>query len=409
MLKTKIFYGWWVVAGSIVGASVGSAQFAFGSLGVFMSPLGAEFGWSRTEMSFALTMFTVSQGLAVSLVGYLIDRYGVRRVLLPSLIVYAILLSGIPLLVGKLWHLLLMFFLIGFLATGTNSISYMRIVSAWFDRRRGLALGVTMAGGGLGFFYVPPFVQYLIEAFGWRAGYYGLVALVILAMPVIYLFLRDSPLDLGLTPDGIAAEKSDVDRRAQFGLLRAEAVKQGSFWKLIVIFALLAFCLFGVLPHLFPMLMDRGMPGSQAAIAASTMGITMIVARWGIGYLIDRFFAPYVAFPCFLLSALGFAMLATGATGWPVFVAAAFLGISAGAEFDLLAFLTSRYFGLRNFGGIYAYLFIAFLIGASLGPLTYGAVYEHTGSYMWILSACTILTVVAGLIMLTLPRYPKVE
>jgi MFS family permease len=128
-----------------------------------------------------------------------------------------------------------------------------------------------------------------------------------------------------------------------------------------------------------------------------------------VGYLIDRFFAAYVAFPCFILSALGFAILATGAIGWPVFIAAAFLGLSAGAEFDLLAFLTGRYFGLRNFGGIYAFLFIAFLVGASFGPLAYGAVYEQTNSYMWILSISTVLTVIAGLIMLKLPRYPSVE
>ena len=409
MPAKNIFYGWWVVAASIVGVSVGSAQFAFGSLGLFMAPLSGEFGWSRTQMSFALTVFTVAQALAAPLIGYLIDRLGVRRVLLPSLLVYAVLLSGVPLLVTQLWQLLALFFLVGFLATATNSISYVRVVIAWFDCRRGLALGITMAGGGLGFFYVPPFVQYLIDLSGWRAGYYGLVGLIILALPVIYVVLRETPWDMGLAPDGIVAEQSDSDAEDTRGLLRAEAVKQGNFWKLFVVFALLAFCLYGVLPHLVPMLTDRGMQASQAAMVASTVGVTMIAARWGVGYLLDRFFAPYIALPCFLLSASGLAMLATGATGWPVFVAAAFIGLSAGAEFDLLAFLTGRYFGLRNFAGIYALLFIAFLIGASLGPLAYGAMFEKVGSYAWILAACTVLTASAGLIMASLPRYPALK
>ena len=409
MPKTRLFYGWWVVGASIVGVSVGSAQFVFGSLGLFMAPLGTEFGWSRTQMSFVLTVFTVAQALAAPLIGYLIDRHGARRVLLPSLLVYAVLLAAIPLAVAELWQLLLLFFLIGFFATGTNSISYVRVISAWFDRRRGLALGITMAGGGLGFFYVPPYVQYLIDLSGWRAGYYGLVGLVMLAVPVIYLLLRESPLELGLMPDGIVAEKNAVRGGELSGLLRAEVVKQRNFWMLFVVFASLAFCLYGVLPHLVPMLMDRGMQGSKAALVASTVGVTMIAARWGVGYLIDRFFAPYIALPCFLLSAIGLAMLATGTMGWQVFIAAAFIGLSAGAEFDLLAFLTSRYFGLRNFAGIYALLFIAFLIGASLGPLAYGAVYEQTGSYLWILSGCTVFTVIAGLIIVSLPRYPVLK
>lgn len=409
MARQRIFYGWWVVTASIVGVSVGSAQFAFGSLGLFMAPLSEEFGWSRTQISFALTVFTVAQGLAVPLIGYLIDRFGARRVLLPSLVVYAALLGCIPLLVAQLWQLLLLFFLIGFLATGTNSISYVRTVSAWFDRRRGLALGVTMAGGGFGFLYVPPFVQYLIDVSGWRAGYFGLVGLVAVAVPVIYLLLRDSPADMGLAADGVIVENSNVSVVQSIGLTRAEAVRQRNFWMMFVVFAMLAFCLYGALPHLVPMLTDVGMTAASAAMVASTVGVSMILARWGVGYLVDRYFAPYVALPCFLLSAFGLAMLATGAIGPMAFVAAALIGLSAGAEFDLLAFLTSRYFGLRSFAEIYALLFIAFIIGTSLGPLAYGAVFEQTGSYVWVLAGCSAATVIAGLIMMSLPRYPALS
>ena len=404
--KPRIFYGWWVVAGSVVGVSVGSAQFAFGSLGLFITPFGTEFGWSRTAISVALTIFTVAQALAAPVIGHLIDRFGARRVLLPSLLIYAILLASIPVLLAHLWQLFLIFFLIGSLATGAGFIPYVRTISAWFDRRRGLALGVTMAGGGLGFVYVPPFVQYFIDTSGWRAGYYGLVCIIMLAFPVIYVLFRESPADMGLSRDGQEAAAVTVDSVEVPGLTRAAAIRGRTFWLLFLVFAMLAFCLFGVFPHLVPMLTDRGMSGAHAALVAATLGFSMVGARAGVGYLLDRYFAPYVAVPCFILSALGLGLLATGASGWPAFVAAALIGLSAGAEFDLLAFLTSRYFGLRSFGEIYGLLFVAFLIGTSLGPIAYGAIFDLTGAYFWILAICTVIVVIAGVVMAFMPRYP---
>ena len=148
------------------------------------------------------------------------------------------------------------------------------------------------------------------------------------------------------------------------------------------------------------------MSGAHAALVAATLGFSIVGARAGVGYLIDRYFAPYVAMPCFILSALGLGLLATGASGWPAFVAAALIGLSAGAEFDLLAFLTSRYFGLRNFGEIYGLLFVAFLIGTSLGPIAYGAIFDLTGAYFWILTVCTVIIVIAAVVMAFMPRYP---
>ncbi len=312
----RIFYGWWVVAGSVVGVSVGSAQFAFGSLGLFITPFGTEFGWSRTAISVALTIFTVAQALAAPVVGHLIDRFGARRVLLPSLLIYAILLASIPVLLAHLWQLFLIFFLIGSLATGAGFIPYVRTISAWFDRRRGLALGVTMAGGGLGFVYVPPFVQYFIDTSGWRAGYYGLVCIIMLAFPVIYVLFRESPADMGLSRDGQEAAAVTVDSVEVPGLTRAAAIRGRNFWLLFLVFAMLAFCLYGVFPHLVPMLTDRGMSGAHAALVAATLGFSMVGARAGVGYLLDRYFAPYVAVPCFILSALGLGLLATGASGF---------------------------------------------------------------------------------------------
>ncbi|MBT5187371.1 MAG: hypothetical protein HOM01_11220 [Kordiimonadaceae bacterium] len=147
------------------------------------------------------------------------------------------------------------------------------------------------------------------------------------------------------------------------------------------------------------------MDSTNAALAFSTIGTTIIIARIGIGYLLDKFFAPKLAMICFLLSACGIAMLATGTIGSTVFFAAVLIGFSIGAELDILAYLITRYFGLGSFGMIYGILFTAFLVGVTTGPVAYAAVYDYYGSYINMLIACTLLlTFTAGLMML-LPKY----
>ena len=404
----KLFYGWWIVAAAMVGLSAAPSQFAFASLGLFIVPLGDEFGWNRAQISLALTCFTVTLAICLPLVGRLVDRFGSRRILVPSILVCGACLASIPLLVSSLWHFLLVFTLIGSLGAGANSLAYMRTIAAWFNRRRGLAIGLAMAGAGFSFAYVPPLVQGIIDAFSWRAAYLMLAAITIcVAAPVVALMFRDTPAELGLGPDGTdersgAASADDV---SGFGV--AESLRDRTFWMLWAVFCLLSFSLYGLLPHLVPLLTDQGMSASQAALAASTVGITIIIARVGIGYLIDRFFAPRVALLFFLASAAGIGLLAVNPTGVTAFLAAVMVGLSIGAEIDLLAYLTTRYFGLRNFGAVYGLMFAALLVGTSAGPVSFGGVYELTGSYASILISCAALNTIACILVALLPRYPE--
>jgi hypothetical protein len=123
----------------------------------------------------------------------------------------------------------------------------------------------------------------------------------------------------------------------------------------------------------------------------------------------DRFFAPFVAVACFLLSAAGVSLLAAGVIGPLAFTAVIFIGISMGAEIDMLAFLTGRYFGVENFGRVYGILFTSFLIGASLGPVGYGMAYETLGSYIWVLFLSIGLMLLSAVTTARLPRYSRVS
>lgn len=407
MNKPKIYYGWWIVAASAIGMSTGPSTFAFGSLGLFMIPLESEFGWTRTQVSLALTCFTVALALSIPWIGTLVDRFGSRRVLIPSYIVFAVLLALIPVLADRLWILLLLFFLIGSLAAGSNALPFLRTISAWFDRRRGLALGIAMGGSGMGYVYVPPAVQYMIDHHGWRSGYLMLAMVtLVVAVPLVWLVLREAPTRKETEGFGELRESpGDSPQEAGAQASSLTLLKQPLLWKLFVIFCLLSFCLYGVLSHLVPMLRDRGMSPGSAALVQSTLGMALVASRVVIGYIIDRIFAPYVAVGCFLLSAVGIALLAYGAIGPVAFVAVIFIGISMGAEIDMLAYLTGRYFGVENFGRVYGILFTSFLIGTSFGPVGYGMAFEGLGSYDGVLFLSIGLMLASAAFTARLPRY----
>lgn len=404
----NLFYGWKIVGVSIIGYSAAPGQFAVGILGVFVIPLQLEFGWSRTEIFLSITFVTLMQAIFTPLLGRLIDNYGSKKVMMPSIFAFGLLLGGIPLFVGDLTDLYLFYAIIGVICGGAAAVPYLRLAGAWFKKRRGLAFGLVMSGGGLGFAYTPPLVQFMVDNYGWRSGYYALAAIVIfLILPLIHLFIHDHPKDLKLLPDGdvVDADESVVLAGEVKKITLAELLKSPLFYQLFATFLLLTFCLYGLFSNLVPMLLDRGMDTTNAALAASTVGITIIGSRIVIGFLLDKFFAPRVGAICFILSAIGMVLLAFGAVGPMAFLAAIFFGISIGAELDLLAYLITRYFGLSSFGMVYGILFAAFLGGVSIGPLVYGRLFDFYGSYVHILSACSIILVLVAVSMLFLPKY----
>lgn len=404
----NLFYGWKIIGTSIVGYSAAPGQFAVGILGIFVIPLQLEFGWSRTEIFLSITILTLAQAFFTPFLGRLIDNYGSKKIMMPSIFTFGLLLAGIPLFVGELTDLYLFYAVIGVICGGAAAVPYLRLAGAWFVKKRGLAFGLIMSGGGLGFAYTPPLVQYMINNYGWRSGYYALAAIIIVViLPLIYVFIHDRPKDLNLLPDGdtVDVDESLVVTDKEEKIKLGELLRTPLFYQLFVTFMLLTACLYGLFSNLVPMLLDRGMDTTDAALAASTVGITIIVSRIVIGFLLDKFFAPRVGMICFILSAIGTAMLAFGAVGPTAFLAAIFFGFSVGAELDLLAYLITRYFGVNSFGLVYGILFAAFLGGISVGPLVFGRLYDFYGSYVNILSICSGILVLTAASMLFLPKY----
>lgn len=405
MSEQKTFYrGWLIVVVCLLGISTGPAAFGLASLFLLGGPIGAEFGWSRTAISTAVSVMMLCTAFSLPLMGRLVDRFGVKPVLVPSVIIFGLCLMAGS-LIHEYWQFIAVYVAMGTIAVGTNSVPYMRVLTAWFDRRRGLAIGIAGSGTGLGFGYVPLVTEKLVSHYGWRGGYVGLGLIMLLfTLPMILFLLHEKPQSFGLHPDGATTDEHAA-QPAVSGDTLAEAMRRRDFWTLIAIFAGLAFVLYGLIPHMVPILQDRGMPVNQAAWLASAFGWSAFGGRLLIGFLVDRYDARRIAFTFFSLSAVGLVLLAVPVPTWALAVAAMLLGVSLGAEVDMLAYLTSRYFGLKNFAQIFGAMFSAVMVAMSLSPLAFGAVYDYTGSYRSILALGVPLCVLAIVLVLMLRPY----
>jgi len=403
----KLFHGWWIVLVAAIGLSMGYGPIVTFTFGVFLKPLTQEFGWSRGQISQAFSLSLLVMSFLFPLVGRLVDRFGARKVIIPSVLLFGLSLMLLSLLSASLWYLYAVYALLGIAGGGTAPVPYSNVISHWFDKRRGLALGVAMVGLGLSTFIMPSLAQTLIASGGWRQAYVliGLMVMAV-AIPVVALFLKETPQMLGLSPDGETLDKQRVKSHTDVeGMSLPEARQTGTFWILVSGFFLMSASVHGCLLHLPSLLTDRGFSPQRAAFATSLFGGALLFGRVGAGYLLDRFFASSVAVCFFSGATLGLILLWSGVTGPLAFVAAFLVGLGMGAEGDIIAYLISRYFGLRAFGEIYGYAFGAFTLGGVVGPLLMGKGFDATGSYSLGLGVFVIASLAAAGLMTRLGPY----
>ena len=410
----KIFYGWWNVFYGFIGCFLSHATIAVFCFGTFVKPLQDEFGWQRGEMSFALTVNYITIVIMAPVLGLLIDKYGVRRVLMPSLTLLGLTVIAMVFLSSNIWHFYLMYFLIPLFGIGTLPHSFSRVIIAWFNRRRGLALGITLAGIGAGAALIPVLIQYVINLSGWRAAYvvYGFLVLMI-SLPLAYFLLRETPEEMALKVDGDETSSTENEKQAssasQVGLTLQQSIRTTSFWLILGAFLLAGVVMSSIFVHMVPMLIDRGLEPSVAVYSAAALGISLIIGRIVSGYLMDIFFAPYIAAIFTFVMVVGVAIFATGTSSAVVFVAAALVGLASGSEMSEIAYIISRYFGYRSFGKIYGLMLSAFQLGGAIGAPLMGYYHDKSGDYIGMLWVLVAAGVVSTILIAILGEYPKLE
>jgi MFS family permease len=374
---------------------VGLAALPFYSLSSFMVPLESEFGWSRAQIGLASTCLTVVVWLSAPFMGRLCDQYGVRRVVIPSIVLFAAGLAALSLIGPHIASLYLGYVLISLLGVGTLPVSYSAATARWFTAKRGLALGITLAGTGLAGFFAPRLVTAVIEAHGWRMGWIAMAGMALIVLPFALVFLQDPP--------GMQSVRR-IDEEP--GMTLHAALHSYRFWVIAGAFFTVSLGISGLIINMLPMLQDAGLSAREAARGASLIGVGVIAARLSIGYVIDRVFAPAVGAVVLLITAAGCGLLAVAGPSMAIY-AALLIGFAMGAEVDLIAYLISRYFGLRYFGAINGCGYAAYNAGAAISPFLIGVIFSNTGTYVLALEIAAGLCVVASLALCTLGAYPQ--
>lgn len=380
---------WLALAAALLAQALSIGTVTIHIFGVFVHPLQEEFGWTRTELAFAVTITQYSLGLTSPFWGILTDRFGPRVLLLPTIAIMSVLLSSLALLTPALWHFYLMFLLIPVL--GTSPVLYSTVISRLFDKRLGLAMGLMLVGVGLGSAVLPPLTQAIIDSFGWRAAYVVLGVLTLaIGIPAALIATRHVR--------GPVPRKAGTTIEPLLPMVRTR-----KFALIVVIFLLMGGATVGTLTHLVPMMIDRGMSPASAAGLASMVGLSALCARGVIGYVLDRFApSPVLAIIC-LLAVTAFLILAFNPGHGLTYVAAILLGVSVGAEADFVGFLTRRYFSPGLFGRMFGLVFLAFTAGGGTGPLLMGLSHDRLGGYFPGLMLFAGLCTLAAFIALMLP------
>ena len=381
--RNRVFYGWWIVATAALGLFFGEPSIGVFSYSVFLKAVSRDFHVGRGAIAFAFTLHNLCTASLTPLIGFAIDRFGAKRIVVPATALVGLTAICAKLIGSALWQYYVFYLLLGILGPTAGPLPYSAIISRWFDRKRGLALGLMSLGSSLAAIAYPPIAQRLITQHGWRSAY-AIFGVAILVVPILFLsvFLKEDPQREGFLTDGLAsANTNPVVHSKVEGLGWDQIWTSRMFWLIVCAFFLAGCSAHACILHLAAMLNDRGASPQAAANAVSIIGVAMLFGRTGSGYFLDRFFAPRVCAVLFGQAAVGIAVLAAGASGPLAIVAAFMVGVAFGSEVEVIAFLVSRYFGLRSFGVAFGSGFASFVFAGALGTYIMGVGFDRTHSY----------------------------
>jgi len=408
-----LFYGWIVVAAAFCVALVAyGAQYSFG---IFFKPLSADFGWSRVLVSGAVSLFMFLRGALAILTGWATDKYGPRKTVAAGGFILGL---GLVLTsqISAAWQLYLFY---GLMVGFGLSIAFAPLVataSRWFISKRGLAIGIVVAGTGMGTVVMSPLARYLISVYEWRLSYIIIGLLAWLVVIPAALFLRRSPEEKGLLPlskDTVADKgnssvvtKGDSLAPEKGGFSLRQAMKTRGFWLLLAIIIFWSICVQMIMIHIYPHVTDLGIPEVVAANFLLAIGLFSIIGRLVMGAISDRLGGRLTLAICLIVQALAMFWLLAAADIWTFYLFAAVFGFAYGGCVPQLPVIAGELFRLRSIGGIVGVQMFGVAIGGAIGPLLGGYVFDVTGSYYIAFLVSGISTILA-LVLLTLIRASK--
>jgi predicted MFS family arabinose efflux permease len=365
--------GWRTLTAAFFGVGVGW-NFANIAASMFLKPMQAEFGWTRTQLSFG-SLAGLVVALLLPFTGLLLDRWGSRRI---AIIGFVSIAAGFALFARMpVDHTIFVICTIylGFAGAISNSVVMGRGVAPWFTNNLGTAIGLMMTGSSVAVAIAVPLLSRVIAHYGWRSGFLALTATtLVLGLPLALLWFRE-PVD--------ASNRGKDVNRTRDSIRTIAAATQ--FWQLTIGCAVAALPIGGFIGHLMPLLSDRGLSVGTAAWLGSLFALSVGVGRIANGIALDRLNPPFVIATTLMLAGAGALMFymsnVPSAAGAAIAIPIALLGLAQGAEGDYIMFFSMRLFGLGNFSRVVAIQSMVIGIGMALGGLVFAKVFDVFGSY----------------------------
>ena len=412
--KSRVFYGYWLVAATFVFMllSYGCGSFVFS---LFVKPLEGALGWGRGQVMVGFTIFFILQGLASPLVGRIVDRHGPRRV-----IPLGALMMGLGFLLASTTADLPVFYVsyvvIGAGSAGMGIVPCSAVVSNWFRRKRGAAVGLMAAGMGAGGLVMAPLVAHLLDTFDWRATYLAMAIVIwAVAIPLSLALVRTRPADMGLYPDGDADDTEWLRASAAKpvegqSLSLRQAAKYSAIWLIGVSFFVSGFSNTGALHAPVPFLEDIGFPTATAAAALGTLGLGSALGKVFFGWLCDRIPPKRASAIGLALQFGGVLVLLSIRSDSPqilIWAYALLLGFGVGSWLPTMSMLVSTTFGLAYYGSVFGVISFLESAGTSIGPLFAGLMFDASGTYYCAFVTFAALYVIAIPAILLVRRPPR--
>jgi len=406
-----LYYGWVVVAltfvANLTATSIRSAP------SVLIHPLEAEFGWSRTAISSAASLNLLLLGLFAPLGGWLIDRLGPRRVILGSLAVTAVGVTG-TIFIRELWQLVFLWGIVLGVASAVTPSLGPSVASRWFVRRRGLALGILTNANAAGQVIFLPLLMALVVYSGWRSALMIIVVPSVLLLPAILLWLRDDPKEIGLEPYGAGEKNVFRQSHAAFAARDAkhvavssigEVLRSPSFWLLSGGFFVCGFTTNGLIgTHLIPHAIERGMPQVTAAWAVGIMGGASFIGTTFAGWLVDRMDARKVLAVCYVLRGISLFILPYVVEATGLFAFAVIYGLDWYATGPATTAILAQHYGQEKVGTLFGLVFVSHQLGGALAAVGGGWAHMQFGDYQYAFLTGAVMGLVgAGLSMMIRP------
>ena len=410
--RSRVFYGWYVV-GALFATNFAVHATGMFSFGVFLKPISDDLEVSRGAISWALTVRLLASGVTSLLIGRLLDRHG-ARLLIPA----AASLAGVALLtlglVEHFWQFFLLFTVVGLSGvTAPGNLLPTVPVAKWFVQKRGRATSFASAGLGIGGTVFAPVHTLLIDSFGWRTAWVASgIILMVIVIPITLAFVRRTPEDMGLRPDGAApfespqgtergAAPSPAPARAQdeAAWTVRDALRTATLWKVLFVYMFLAFAMGGFMVHRIPFWEDRGFDRTLIATTFAVDAAVFFVSILTAGFVLERFSPRYVGALAMTGQLTGIVVSILFDTTWALWLSAFAVGAGAGTNAVVQVHIWPTYYGRAFIGSIRGIVLPTTLAGQALGAPFAGYVFDAFGAYMPAFWTSAALIVTASLLL----------